>query len=147
MRLTGGYDYGSSSTRSKVLEYQPEPSNQWTTVGQLKIGRTAHAALSFGSEALPCLQGASETTTTQNTTKATTTATTTTSDQNQSTEPGSTGVLEVALPIGILLLVIIIVAIGCAICKQRKRPEKKQEVMNADENAVYEVHQLSETYE
>ena len=59
----------------------------------------------------------------------------------------NTGVLEVALPSGILLLVIIIVAIGCVKRKQRKRPEKKQEVMNADENAVYEVHQLSETYE
>ena len=59
----------------------------------------------------------------------------------------NSGVLEVALPIGILLLVIIIVAIGCAICKQRKRPEKKQEVMNADENPGYGVYHLSETYE
>ena len=52
-----------------------------------------------------------------------------------------------ALPSGILLLVIIIVAIGCVIRKQRKRPEKKQEEMNADENPVYGVYQLSETYE
>ena len=59
----------------------------------------------------------------------------------------NSGVLEVALPSGILLLVIIIVAIGCVICKRRKRPEKKQEVMNADENPVYGVYQLSETYE
>ena len=48
----------------------------------------------------------------------------------------NSGVLEVALPLGILLLVIIVVAIGCVI---RKRPEKKQEVMNADENPVYGV--------
>ena len=59
----------------------------------------------------------------------------------------NTGALEVALPSGILLLVIIIVAIGCVLHKQRKRPEKKQEEMNADENPVYGVYQLSETYE
>ena len=45
------------------------------------------------------------------------------------------------------MLVIIIVSIGCVIRKQRKRPEKKQEEMNADENPVYGVYQLSETYE
>jgi len=44
----------------KVLEYQPEPSNQWTTVGQLETGRNAHAVLSIDSEALPCLQGCLE---------------------------------------------------------------------------------------
>ena len=44
----------------QVLEYQPEPSNQWTTVGQLETGRNAHAVLSIGSEALPCLQGCLE---------------------------------------------------------------------------------------
>ena len=41
----------------QVLEYQPEPSNEWTTVGQLETGRFAHAVLSIDSEALPCLQG------------------------------------------------------------------------------------------
>ena len=41
----------------QVLEYQPEPSNQWTTVGQLETGRSYHAVLSIDSEALPCLQG------------------------------------------------------------------------------------------
>ena len=40
----------------QVLEYQPEPSNQWTTVGQLETGRNYHAVLSIDSEALPCLQ-------------------------------------------------------------------------------------------
>ena len=44
----------------QVLEYQPEPSNQWTTVGQLETARYAHAVLSIGSEALPCLQGCLE---------------------------------------------------------------------------------------
>ena len=41
----------------QVLEYQPEPSNRWTTVGQLETGRSYHAVLSIDSEALPCLQG------------------------------------------------------------------------------------------
>ena len=41
----------------QVLEYQPEPSNQWTTVGQLETGRHLHAVLSISSEALLCLQG------------------------------------------------------------------------------------------
>ena len=45
-----------------------------------------------------------------------------------------------ALPSGILLLVIIIIAIGFII---RKRLEKKQEVMNPG----YGVYHLSETYE
>ena len=41
----------------QVLEYQPEPLNQWTTVGKLETKRDAHAVLSIGSEALRCLQG------------------------------------------------------------------------------------------
>ena len=52
--------------------------------------------------------------------------------------------MEVAIPSGIVLLVCIIVVISCVI---RKRPEKKEEEMNADENPVYGVYQLSETYE
>ena len=52
-----------------------------------------------------------------------------------------------AFPFGILLLVIIIVAIGCVIRKRRNRHEKRQEVMKADENPVYGVYPLSETYE
>ena len=55
--------------------------------------------------------------------------------------------MEVAIPSGIIVLVIIIAVVGCVIRKQRKRPEKKQEEMNADENPVYGVYQLSETYE
>jgi len=56
MWMTGGRD-GSRTKRSEVLEYQPEPSNQWTTVGQLETGRYWHAVRSIGPEALPCLQG------------------------------------------------------------------------------------------
>ena len=55
--------------------------------------------------------------------------------------------MEVAIPSGLILLISIIAIIGCVIRKQRKGPEKKQEEMNADENPVYGVYQLSETYE
>ena len=76
-------------------------------------------------------------------------------NKNDSSTPGhikryicNTGpsVMEVAIPSGIVLLVVCIIAlIGCII---RKRPAKKQEeTMNADENPVYGVYQLSETYE
>ena len=41
----------------QVLEYQPEPSNQWTTVGQLETGRDGHAVLSIGPELLPRFEG------------------------------------------------------------------------------------------
>ena len=60
---------------------------------------------------------------------------------------GSSGgqhVLEVAIASGIILLVGIIAVISCVV---RKRPKKKQEGMNADENPVYGVYQLTETYE
>ena len=53
-------------------------------------------------------------------------------------------ILEVAIPSGIILLVGIIAVISCVVSK---RPEKKQEEMNADENPVYGVYQLTETYE
>lgn len=49
-----------------------------------------------------------------------------------------------AIPSGIILLVVIISVISCVV---RKRPEKKQEEMDADENPVYGVYQLTETYE
>ena len=41
----------------QVLEYQPEPADQWTTVGQLETARRNHAVLSIGLETLPCLPG------------------------------------------------------------------------------------------
>ena len=56
--------------------------------------------------------------------------------------------MEVAIPSGIMLLVVgIIIVIGCGMRKQRKRPEENQEEVDADENPVYGVYQLSETYE
>merc|ERR1719474_2417049 len=85
MRLTGG------SGRSEVLEYQPEPSNQWTTVGQLETGRYAHAVPSINSEALPCLEAGSETTTTPTT----------------SANHDLSGLLEVGVTIVELLLVVL----------------------------------------
>ena len=61
---------------------------------------------------------------------------------------GEWPVVEVAISSGIILLVLGITAIiGCIICKQRKRPEEKQEEVDADENPVYGVYQFTETYE
>jgi len=58
MRVTGGWDgVRDSPLRSEVLEYQPEPSNKWITVGHLEAGRYYHAVLSIGPELLPCLKG------------------------------------------------------------------------------------------
>jgi len=91
IRMNGGLDDGFS-VRSEVLEYQPEPSNQWTTVGQLETGRSAHAVLSIGSEALPCLQAGSETTTTPTT---------------SANHDLSGGLLEVGVTIVELLLVVL----------------------------------------
>jgi len=62
IRVTGGWD--GWLDRSEVLEYQPEPLNNWTTVGQLETGRAGHAVLSIGPELLPCIKAEFETTTT-----------------------------------------------------------------------------------
>ena len=43
----------------QVLEYLPEPWNQWVTIGDLVEGRYAHATLTIGPEQLPCLSGES----------------------------------------------------------------------------------------
>jgi len=85
MRVTGGWD--GSSYRSEVLEYQPEPMNNWNVVGQLEATREHHGVLSIDPELLPCLKGVSETTTSPSTETKTTTA----PDQGQSTEDGVTG--------------------------------------------------------
>jgi len=90
MRVTGGHD--GSSPRSEVLEYQPEPANQWTTVGQLETGRYVHAVLSIDSKALPCLEAGSETTTTPTT---------------SANHDLSGGLLEVGVTIVELLLVVL----------------------------------------
>ena len=41
----------------QVLEYHPEPWNQWITVGDLEIAKGWHAALPIGTQQLPCLAG------------------------------------------------------------------------------------------
>jgi len=89
MRVTGGYT--GFSRRSEVLEYQPEPSNQWTTVGQLETGRDGHAVLSIGPELLPRFEAEPETTTTP----------TTSADHDLS------GLLEVGVTIAEVLLVVL----------------------------------------
>ena len=38
-----------------MLEYHPEPLNQWSLVGHLQSGKAYHAVLSVGSQQLPCL--------------------------------------------------------------------------------------------
>merc|ERR1711962_1487183 len=61
MRLTGGRSYGpshGSEPQTEVVEYQPEPLNQWTSVGQLEAKRNNHAVLSIGLELspMPCFK-------------------------------------------------------------------------------------------
>ena len=41
----------------QVLEYHPQPWDQWLTIGYLRQARGYHATLSIGSEHLPCLSG------------------------------------------------------------------------------------------
>merc|ERR1712192_172834 len=54
LRLTGGRDDGDSY-RSEVLEYHPDPLNEWSLIGHLQSGKSGHAVLSVGSQQLPCL--------------------------------------------------------------------------------------------
>ena len=68
----------------------------------------------------------------------------TTNQINNQKSTSDLPIVEVAIPSGVLLMVGITGVIGCVICK---RPAKKQEVMKADENPVYGVYQLTETYE
>jgi len=58
IRVNGGFD--GDSYRSEVLEYQPEPLNQWVTIGNLEEARGFHATLSIGAEQLPCYSGSEE---------------------------------------------------------------------------------------
>ena len=55
LRVTGGYD--GFSARSEVLEYHPDPAKEWVKAGDLQQARVRHAALSIGSQELPCLPG------------------------------------------------------------------------------------------
>ena len=49
----------SRFTEFQVLEYHPEPWDEWLVVGHLQTARAAHAALSIGHQQLPCLSGES----------------------------------------------------------------------------------------
>jgi len=53
LRVNGGRGY-QGYRGSEVLEYRPEPLNQWSLVGHLQSGRAFHAVLSVGSQQLPC---------------------------------------------------------------------------------------------
>ena len=44
----------------QVLEYHPEPWNQWLNIGVLNIERAHHAAHSIGTQMLPCLKPGEE---------------------------------------------------------------------------------------
>ena len=39
----------------QVLEYHPQPWNQWQEIGNIQVDRQYHAALSIGPQQLPCL--------------------------------------------------------------------------------------------
>ena len=39
----------------QVLEYHPQPWNQWVKVGDLVQATRSHATISIGPEQLPCL--------------------------------------------------------------------------------------------
>ena len=41
----------------QVLEYHPEPWNEWTAIGEIEEARESHTVLSFGTVQLPCLSG------------------------------------------------------------------------------------------
>ena len=43
----------------QVLEYHPQPWNQWVHLGDLQHARDSHATLSIGTEQLACLSGES----------------------------------------------------------------------------------------
>ena len=49
-----GENQSSSSFADQVLEYHPEPANEWLKVGDLQKTRAAHAILSIGTQELPC---------------------------------------------------------------------------------------------
>ena len=49
-----GENQSSSSFADQVLEYHPEPANEWLKVGDLQKTRAAHATLSIGTQELPC---------------------------------------------------------------------------------------------
>merc|ERR1712181_182707 len=65
LRVTGGRK-GGYSYRSEVIEYHPEPLNQWSLMGHLQSGKAYHAVLSVGSQQLPCLSTVTTTSAAEN---------------------------------------------------------------------------------
>ena len=51
------YDIAGSTITCQVIEYHPEPWNQWLDIGDLQISRHMHAVLSIGPHQLPCMSG------------------------------------------------------------------------------------------
>ena len=52
--LDNDHDQVCFSFACQVLEYHPQPWNQWVKIGDLQQARQYHATLSIGPE-LPCL--------------------------------------------------------------------------------------------
>ena len=67
-----------------------------------------------------------------------------TNKTNASNKKSDPPIIEVATICGVFLIIIVVVII---ICVMRKSSKKNQEVMKTDENQVYGVYQLSDTYE
>ena len=44
----------------QVLEYYPEPWNEWFNTGNIQTGRGDHAVLTIGPHHLPCMSGESQ---------------------------------------------------------------------------------------
>ena len=42
-----------------MVEYHPQPWNQWQEIGNLQVTRREHAALSIGPKQLSCVSGGS----------------------------------------------------------------------------------------
>jgi len=53
LRMTGGYD--GNSTRTEVLEYLPQPLNQWVNIGNIQQNRANHDVITIGPQELPCV--------------------------------------------------------------------------------------------
>ena len=50
------FDKAHFTFACQVLEYHPEPWNQWQNVGDLNIERAYHAVHSIGTQKLPCFK-------------------------------------------------------------------------------------------
>ena len=50
----------------------------------------------------------------------------------------------ILLPAGVFAMIVLVTAVACVVC-QRKR--KREEVMEVDDNPVYQEYELDENYE